>query len=107
MLKRKTRTAPAQETARDGGNFGAGFFIGLVSGAVGLFLLGTKQGHEVLNSVREQMGKKIDEKADEVLEPETKQKLIAAAKTVRKTAKQTANDWQEKFPKFQRKDSSS
>lgn len=105
MKKPKTQSSPAQEAPReiDGGHFGTGFFLGLIGGSVGMFLLGTKQGHEVLQTIKKQMS----ERADEVLEPEVKRKLIAAAETVTETAKQTATDWQDKFPKFQRKDLSS
>jgi gas vesicle protein len=104
MRKSKTTPSPApRPPENDGGNFGAGFFIGIVSGAVGMFLFGTKQGHEVLSAFRQQLEKQVET----LSEPETQQKLIAAAKTVKKATKQTAKDWQEKFPKFQGKNLSS
>lgn len=104
MKKSKTASQPAPTPPEmDGGHFGAGFFLGVIGGAVGMFLLGTKQGHQVLQSVKKQ----INERADEMLEPEVKRTLLAAADTATKTVKQTANEWQDKFPKFQRKDLSS
>ncbi len=95
---RKSKTSTNSSTVvppeSDGGNFGVGFLLGLLGGITGMFLFGTKQGHEVLRDWKKQ----IDEHSGELITPKTKKQLTAI--------KQTATEWQDKFPKFPKKDPS-
>lgn len=55
-MKKQTVT-PVPPTGTEHGSFSAGFMIGVLGGAVGMFLLGTKQGKEVLQHVRKEFEK--------------------------------------------------
>lgn len=100
-MRSKTSLPPAPHS-QEGGNFGAGFFLGMMSGAVGMFLLGTKQGHKFIDVVREELSRANDR----LQQPETKEAVAQITKKVKSAVKEvqeSGEDWQEFFPKFQKK----
>lgn len=69
MTKSLPNTTPHRQ---EDGNFGVGFFVGIMAGSVGMFLLGTKQGHQVLLDLKRTLRQYWPEAQ------ETERKLLSA-----------------------------
>lgn len=83
----------------EAGNFGAGLFLGIVGGALGMFLFGTKQGRQVLQKVKEE----FSQNAGEFLQSESVQQALPAVEETKKQVEKVVGTWKNTFPKFQKK----
>lgn len=81
------------------GNFGVGFFLGVVSGAFGMFLFGTKQGHRLMAHIKEE----LSSEGEALLDQPVIQKLLPPMEETKKTVESTVGTWKNTFPKFQKK----
>lgn len=80
-------------------SFGTGFFLGIVSGAIGMFLFGTKQGRHLMARLREE----LKEEAVPLLETEVIQKLLPQGEESKENVEKSVGTWKNSFPKFQKK----
>lgn len=119
MATKKTNpTALALHTdpTGEGGNFGSGFFLGLMTGAIGMFMFGTDKGQDVLQKIREELEKQAQEAEPEVREQfeQTRTFIAKAIDEVKDRVEQAAQEQLETenkpvisadFPKFKRRSS--
>ncbi len=98
-MSRKNPPAVNLPAASQDGNFGVGFFVGVVSGALGMFLFGTKQGHRLLAHLKEELASD----GEKLLESPTVQKLLPTMEETKIPIEKAVGTLKSSFPKFQKK----
>lgn len=97
MSRSSTHDAPATTSHHDGGQFAVGFFIGIMGGMAGMFLFGTKQGHQTLELMRSELSKKI---ASSETAQTVENELLEAAHSTAAIVKSSAKRLSTRFPTF-------
>lgn len=96
MTKKNPKVSSLSEQSEHGGGFAAGFFLGMLGGALGTLLFSTDKGKKVLQNLREEFEPRLAEMAET---PEV-QALVEEYEVVKEEVTQKVTEAQKKFPKF-------
>jgi len=118
-MTKNPKNSPCSHQTSSEGNFGTGVFVGVVAGAVGMFLFGTDRGQELIDNLKRELERELSKENSSGETPlEQTRTLIAkvvtetknvvtetrqAAENVTQPKGPLADDDDEFFPKFQRK----
>lgn len=83
----------------NGGSFGSGFFLGLLSGAAGLLFFQSERGQ----ALWEQLKRELEPKVEELMADEDVRALAADAEAIVEKAAPAVKKNLSKFPKFKAK----
>lgn len=120
MATKKSNSASVVASAEpisEGGNFGSGFFLGLMTGAIGMFMFGTDKGQDVLQQIRDELENQAKSAEPEVREQfeQTRSFIAKAIDEVKDRVEQVVEEpppvknkpvVSADFPKFKRRSSS-
>lgn len=100
MSRAAPSPAPDTSAVHDGGQFSLGFVLGVLGGVAGMYLFGTKQGHQTLEMLREEIGKTINQSPGAQA---VEKQLLGAADSAATVVKSEVKRLSTKFPAFKRR----
>ncbi len=110
MAKNPKNNSGCCSAGHSEGNFGTGLFLGVVAGALGMFLFGTDRGQELMENLKQELEKENDQGETPIEQTRTLiAQVVAETKNMvnetRESVQEKVNQASEEdlFPKFQRK----
>ncbi len=95
-MKKKTNQVPEPAETASSGGFAAGFFLGVLGGALGTLLFSTDKGKKVLQRLREE----FEPTLESTLESAEVQSLVDEYRAVKEEVSTAVSEAKKKFPKF-------